>query len=62
MIALIKKSIIFFLILVVGCTTEFFNIIPVVDYKNLESTVFYNYTFYKSRDDIDKEFVEIAIL
>ena len=62
MIHLVKQSIIFFLILVIGCTTEFFNVMPIVDSKNLKSTAFYSYNFYKSRDDIDKKFIEIAIL
>ena len=72
MIVIIKKSIIFFSILVASCTTNFFNVennvnsanqgIPIADYKNLESTIFYSYHFYKSRDDIDKEFIEVAVL
>ena len=62
MIHLIKNSIIFFFIFIIGWATEFFNVIPLSNYKNLESTAFYSYNFYKSRDDIDKEFIEIAIL
>ena len=57
MIYLAKKYIIFFLILMIGCTSEFFNVIPIVDYKNLEPTAFYSYNFYKSRDDIDEKFI-----
>ena len=62
MIHLVKKSTIFFLILIICCTTKFFNVIPVVDFKNLKPTAFYSYNFYKSRDDIDEKFIEIAIL
>ena len=62
MIILIKKSIFFFSILVASCTTNFFNVTPITDYKNLESTTFYSYHFYKSRYDIDKEFIEVAVL
>ena len=59
---LIKYCIILLLSFFTNCSTNFFNEIPLIDYSDSDKLNIYEFSFYKSRLDIKKEFIEVAIL
>ena len=49
--------------MVYGCTiVDFFTIYPLIDYEKLENIYIHNFILYFDKDNIDKEFIEVAIL
>ena len=58
----IKSSFFFIFLILIGCGPKFFNIQTLSNKENSDLLNVYNFNFYISRKDIDKEFIEIAIL
>lgn len=62
MIRLINHLLIVLLLFFGNCKTQFFNVIPIADHKNLDKVNIYNFDFYKSKEDIKGKYFEIAVL